>query len=232
MTQLPAKPRRHCSTFSPPVARASRCDQGPSPFPLPVPSPQGFPSPITLTFRRRGLPCCPAAARSPRPLACSPQPPNRPAIGPTNPPPSSPGPSPGILSPGAHASSPRTPPSPPAQSVVAAELLSPRIGAQNVEVGSSGVSFQGTQATGYRANLWLRSAIRVLVRLASADLKIDPVRTTPPQHGHPPPSPAHPRPTSLSRFPRRPSRARSTRAGGGAATPSTRSSRPPRPGRR
>lgn len=60
------------------------------------------------------------------------------------------------------------------QSVVAAELSSKFISARDVQEGSAGVSFRGSRSTGYRANLWLRSAIRVLVRLAAADLHIDP----------------------------------------------------------
>jgi len=50
---------------------------------------------------------------------------------------------------------------------VRSELGSARIGAGDVEPGSSGVSFRGDRATLYRANLWLRSGIRVLGRIAS-----------------------------------------------------------------
>ena len=51
------------------------------------------------------------------------------------------------------------------EDVVAAELESSLIGAQDVRVGASGVSFRGDVKVGYRANVWLRSAIRVLVEL-------------------------------------------------------------------
>eukprot|EP00897_Mesotaenium_endlicherianum_P008134 jgi/Mesen1/7349/ME000377S06561 len=54
--------------------------------------------------------------------------------------------------------------------LVAAELMSPVIGATLVTPGKAGVAFQGPLVTGYRANLWLRCAVRVLVQLASADL--------------------------------------------------------------
>ena len=56
------------------------------------------------------------------------------------------------------------------EEVVAAELRSPRIGAARVRPGRAGVSFVGDAAVGYRANLWLRSAIRVLQLLAEAEL--------------------------------------------------------------
>jgi len=49
---------------------------------------------------------------------------------------------------------------------VAAELRDPRIGAQEIQEGASGVNFRGDQAVGYRANLWLRGAIRVLAEHA------------------------------------------------------------------
>ena len=39
------------------------------------------------------------------------------------------------------------------------------INASDVVVGKSGVSFTGTQRVGYDANVWLRSAVRVLVEL-------------------------------------------------------------------
>ncbi|MCW8130955.1 MAG: RNA methyltransferase [Planctomycetota bacterium] len=48
------------------------------------------------------------------------------------------------------------------ESVLAAELSAPRIGAKDVRAGASGVYFAGTRATGYLANLWLRTGIRVL----------------------------------------------------------------------
>ena len=51
------------------------------------------------------------------------------------------------------------------EDVVAAELESPLIGASDVRVGSSGVSFRGDARVGYRANVWLRSAVRVLCEL-------------------------------------------------------------------
>jgi len=54
------------------------------------------------------------------------------------------------------------------EEAVARELRHPRIGAKRVEIGSSGVYFYGTQETGYRANLWLRSAVRVLVEVGRA----------------------------------------------------------------
>eukprot|EP00884_Botryococcus_braunii_P012866 jgi/Botrbrau1/21580/Bobra.174_2s0075.1 len=57
------------------------------------------------------------------------------------------------------------------EGVVAQELLNPSVAATRVEVGRAGVSFWGPDlATGYRANLWLRAAIRVLVLLAEGDL--------------------------------------------------------------
>ena len=49
--------------------------------------------------------------------------------------------------------------------VVADELSSPLVGASDVAVGSSGVSFVGSPRVGYLANVWLRSAIRVLVEM-------------------------------------------------------------------
>lgn len=52
------------------------------------------------------------------------------------------------------------------EAVLAAELSSPLIGALQVEAGSGGVSFVGTQSTGYNANLWLRTGDRVLCELA------------------------------------------------------------------
>lgn len=52
------------------------------------------------------------------------------------------------------------------EKVLATELRSKDIGARQVKVGSSGVHFTGTLETGYRANLWLRTGIRVLAELA------------------------------------------------------------------
>ncbi|PSC76859.1 DNA methylase [Micractinium conductrix] len=57
------------------------------------------------------------------------------------------------------------------EEVVAAELRSANIGAVDVQPGKAGVSFTGELATGYRANLWLRSAIRVLQLLAETVLE-------------------------------------------------------------
>ena len=51
------------------------------------------------------------------------------------------------------------------EEVVAAELSSPLIGAIDVAPGASGVSFAGDARVGYLANVWLRSAIRVLVEM-------------------------------------------------------------------
>ena len=45
---------------------------------------------------------------------------------------------------------------------VAEELLSAAVGASGVEQGRGGVHFRGSAATCYAANLWLRTAIRVL----------------------------------------------------------------------
>lgn len=47
--------------------------------------------------------------------------------------------------------------------VVARELSGSAIGADDVQPGRAGVSFTGDAGVGFRANLWLRSAIRVLV---------------------------------------------------------------------
>lgn len=58
--------------------------------------------------------------------------------------------------------------------MVAAELAAANIGAGSVAEGRAGVSFRGTLETGYKANLWLRSAVRVLVKMASADMEINP----------------------------------------------------------
>lgn len=56
------------------------------------------------------------------------------------------------------------------EDVLAAELRDPRIGASGVEPGSSGVYFAGNRATGYMANLWLRTGIRVLEESARAEV--------------------------------------------------------------
>ena len=56
------------------------------------------------------------------------------------------------------------------EEVVSAELSHPPISASDVAIGSSGVSFSGTLLTAYNANLWLRSAVRVLVEIASSPL--------------------------------------------------------------
>lgn len=56
------------------------------------------------------------------------------------------------------------------EQVVAAELASPLIGATEIKEGSGGVYFQGTISTGYRANLWLRCGIRVLLQLVYAEM--------------------------------------------------------------
>jgi hypothetical protein len=57
------------------------------------------------------------------------------------------------------------------ETAVAQQLSSHPINASNVEVGQAGVSFTGRDlGVGYKCNLWLRSAIRVLVLLASAPL--------------------------------------------------------------
>jgi len=51
------------------------------------------------------------------------------------------------------------------EEVVARELASPMINARDIAIGKSGVSFTGSQRVGYDANVWLRSAVRVLVEL-------------------------------------------------------------------
>jgi 23S rRNA G2445 N2-methylase RlmL len=56
------------------------------------------------------------------------------------------------------------------EEVVAAELAHPPTSASHVELGSSGVAFSGSFLTAYNANLWLRSAVRVLVEIASSPL--------------------------------------------------------------
>jgi len=64
--------------------------------------------------------------------------------------------------------------------VLAGELR--ELGAGNIEQGRGGVHFSGDQALLYQANLWLRTAIRVLwpileVRVESPDELYDAVRT-------------------------------------------------------
>ncbi len=54
------------------------------------------------------------------------------------------------------------------EDVVAAELRAATIAAGNVRPAASGVSFRGDAAVFQRANLWLRSGIRVLGRIAQA----------------------------------------------------------------
>jgi len=53
--------------------------------------------------------------------------------------------------------------------VLAAELQSARVGAVGVREGHLGVHFEGDDAVGARATLWLRSALRVMELLESAD---------------------------------------------------------------
>eukprot|EP00899_Mesostigma_viride_P021308 jgi/Mesvir1/29179/Mv25947-RA.3 len=50
------------------------------------------------------------------------------------------------------------------------ELMSANICASKVTVGKAGVEFTGDMAVGYRANLWLRSAVRVLLLLSEGPL--------------------------------------------------------------
>lgn len=57
------------------------------------------------------------------------------------------------------------------EEAVAAELREETIGAQAVSTGSSGVHFKGDLATGYRANLWLRSGVRVLAEFARQEAR-------------------------------------------------------------
>lgn len=52
--------------------------------------------------------------------------------------------------------------------LLAAELAAPAIRAKKIREGSSGVYFSGTLETGYRANLWLRTAVRVLAQIGRA----------------------------------------------------------------
>ena len=54
--------------------------------------------------------------------------------------------------------------------MVADELASPLIGAQDIRVGKAGVQFTGDGAVLYRSNLWLRAAIRVLSLLTEVSL--------------------------------------------------------------
>eukprot|EP00873_Tetraselmis_striata_P011136 jgi/Tetstr1/431400/TSEL_021090.t1 len=57
------------------------------------------------------------------------------------------------------------------EEVVARELASPAIGARNIVPAKAGVEFAAPSVeVAYRANLWLRSAIRVLVKLAEGEL--------------------------------------------------------------
>lgn len=54
------------------------------------------------------------------------------------------------------------------EEVLADELRDPRIGGGDVKPGASGVHFTGELEVGYRANLWVRTAIRVLDRMGHA----------------------------------------------------------------
>lgn len=56
------------------------------------------------------------------------------------------------------------------EKIVAEELASPLIDAQNVSPARAGVAFTGGLAVGYRANLWLRCAVRVLIHMAEGEL--------------------------------------------------------------
>jgi putative N6-adenine-specific DNA methylase len=53
--------------------------------------------------------------------------------------------------------------------VLARELTA--LGAEAVEPGRGGVSFRGDPTTVYRANLWLRSAVRVLRPILEAEVR-------------------------------------------------------------
>ena len=53
--------------------------------------------------------------------------------------------------------------------VLAAELQGPQVGALAVHEGHLGVHFEGSDAVGARAVLWLRSALRVMELLATDD---------------------------------------------------------------
>ena len=57
------------------------------------------------------------------------------------------------------------------EETLADELRGENIRARNIKPGSSGVHFSGRMETGYRANLWLRSAIRVLAELGRAPVQ-------------------------------------------------------------
>lgn len=59
------------------------------------------------------------------------------------------------------------------EEIVANELRSPAIGAEEVNVGKAGVSFSGDVGVLYRSNLWLRAAIRVLSLLREVELDPD-----------------------------------------------------------
>ncbi|KAK9908246.1 hypothetical protein WJX75_004747 [Coccomyxa subellipsoidea] len=57
------------------------------------------------------------------------------------------------------------------EEVVATEISAPEIGGFDVRPGKAGVSFRGhSLEVGYRANLWLRAAIRLLVHVAEGPL--------------------------------------------------------------
>lgn len=56
------------------------------------------------------------------------------------------------------------------EEIVAFELSSPAIGADDIRIGKAGVSFSGNVDVIYKSNLWLRSAIRVLSLLTELDL--------------------------------------------------------------
>lgn len=57
------------------------------------------------------------------------------------------------------------------EEVLAAELRGPEIGARDVRPGAAGVHFRGGPAVGYRANLWLRTGVRVLREQARAHVE-------------------------------------------------------------
>lgn len=60
------------------------------------------------------------------------------------------------------------------EETVAEQLLSPAVAAERVETGRGGVHFSGRSLeTGYKANLWLRSAIRVLLLLHEGEIDPD-----------------------------------------------------------
>ena len=64
--------------------------------------------------------------------------------------------------------------SPGLEAVLAAELQGSDIRASRVQPARAGVRFSGDQATGYRAALWLRSAVRVLQSMHAAELEVPP----------------------------------------------------------